>query len=422
MEYDFVIFGGGTAGVSAAYIAAKKGIKTLLIEKTDVLGGSITQALVCPSMKVDSQDINTEFFNDLIKFSDRYNARKTYIDGNKAWFNPELLKLVLDTMLSSVNCTILFSTEPVSINKTGENKDFEITLHHKISSLSVKTKFILDSTADGKVFKLLDLDFQKKSDIFQTPTLRFLMSNIDMQLFSDWLYETDKDRNVTTVDKSGGQINLSTAFTRDKNRQWALSPIFDEAVKNKDLEYEDTIYFQVFTIPYMAGALGFNCPRIIIEDKEDLSNPFVYSNSLKQGRQRIYRLSEFCKKYFPGFKNAYISHISDMLGVRESNRIKGKYTITKEDIVSGKKFKNIAFACDYPIDIHSNSENKDKLEYIKHTYYVPLECLLSEKYDNIYAAGRIISADFEAQAALRTQMSCFSMGEAVAKDILKKII
>ena len=82
----------------------------------------------------------------------------------------------------------------------------------------------------------------------------------------------------------------------------------------------------------------------------------------------------------------------------------------------------------YPVKTSENGEKRstnkkdnDKLEYVKHTYNVPIECLISENNPNLYGIGRIISADFDAHAALRTQMSCFSMGEAAAKDIFNKI-
>ena len=80
-----------------------------------------------------------------------------------------------------------------------------------------------------------------------------------------------------------------------------------------------------------------------------------------------------------------------------------------------------SFACDYPIDIHSNNKENDKLSYVKKTCYVPIDTLICEKNDNLYGIGKIISADFEAHSALRTQMSCFSMGEAAAKDVFNKI-
>lgn len=421
MFFDLVVFGGGTSGIAAAYIASKKGINTLLVEKSDVLGGAMTQGLVIPSMKLNTEDINTEFANDLKQFADKYNARHTYIDNNEYWFNPEVLKIVLDDMLSSVNCKVLFSTEPLKVAYSADSSTFSTTLEHKILSLYIETKYIVDATSNGKIFKLLNCDFQNPNDNFQNPGMRFILSNIDMQKFSKWLEDLDSNRSVTTFHHTDKQIYLSTACTWDKKANWALFPIFTKAVEDGILEYEDTAYFQVFSIPNMPDALAFNCPRIILSEGENPNDPFVYSRCLKQGRERLFRLYNFCKKYLPGFEESYISNISDVLGVRESYRVKCQYTMTKEDIISGEKPDSAVLACDYPIDIHSNSKGNDKLEYTKRTYYLPLEALISNKYENLYAVGRILSSDFESHSALRTQQSCFSMGEAAAKDIAKKI-
>ncbi len=421
MKFDLVIFGGGTSGIAAAYIAAKYGLNTLLVEKSDVLGGSVTRGLVVPSMKVDTSNINTEFFNDLKIFADEYSARHTYIDSNEAWFNPELLKIVFDDMLATVNCEVLFNSYPVKCSYDSDNKFFSININHNTLSLYIETKYIIDATGNAEIFKILKYDLQEDDEMSQTPNLRFILSGINIKKFADWLEKFDRDRNVTTIERASDQTYLSTAYTWDSSRNWALKPIFDKAVKDGVLEYEDTAYFQVFSMPSMPDSLNFNAPRILLDANENINDPFVYSRALKQGRERIYRLYEFCKTYLKGFENSYISHISDMLGVRESYRIKGKYTVTVDDIINPKNFDNIAFTCDYPVDIHSSSKNKDKLMYVKQTYNVPVEALISDCNDRLYAAGRNVSAEFEAQAAIRTQMSCFSMGEAAAKDIFYKI-
>lgn len=422
MKYDLTVFGGGTSGIAAAYIASKYGLKTLLIEKSDVLGGAITQGLVIPCMKLNTEGINTEFVSDLESFADKYNARHTYIDGNKDWFNPELLKIVLDDMLSSVNTDVLFSTEPLSCVYSSSDDMFSVKLNHKLLSLYIETKYIVDATSIGKIFKLLNCNYQADDEQYQNPGMRFILSGIETEKFANWLEKIDSDRNVTTIEYNKNQIYLSTAYTWDKNKNWALSPLFKDAVENKILEEDDTAYFQIFSIANMPNSIAFNCPRILLENFENPNDPFVYSRALKQGRERIYRLLLFCKKYFPGFENSYISHISDSLGIRESYRVKCKYTMTKQDILSSKQFKNPVLSCDYPIDIHTNSKTEDKLEYVNKNYYLPIEALVSEEYDNLYATGKIVSADFEAQAALRTQLSCFSMGEAASKDIIQKMI
>ena len=68
-EYDVAIFGGGPAGIACAYNAGKLGLKTVLIEKNNYLGGQITGALVVPMMKSSSDNINVDFFNALVEYS-----------------------------------------------------------------------------------------------------------------------------------------------------------------------------------------------------------------------------------------------------------------------------------------------------------------------------------------------------------------
>ena len=147
----------------------------------------------------------------------------------------------------------------------------------------------------------------------------------------------------------------------------------------------------------------------------DLSRTEAYIS----GRQSILRLSNFCKKYFPGFEKAYISSIADTLGVRVSHRVKGQYVYTYDDIKNEKKFNNPVVISDYPIDIHSNKRDKSVLEKSCRDYQLPIESLIVK--DNLYVIGRCISAEFEAQAALRIIPSCFSMGEGLAKYLANNV-
>ena len=45
-EYDVIVCGGGVAGVAAAVTSAKNGLSTLLIEKSNMLGGLGTLGLI----------------------------------------------------------------------------------------------------------------------------------------------------------------------------------------------------------------------------------------------------------------------------------------------------------------------------------------------------------------------------------------
>ena len=414
--YDIVICGGGTAGVACAYIASKLGLKTLLVEKNIHLGGSMTSALVTPAMKSTTNGLNCEFYNEFIKRLAEKNAQITYIDGNTGWFNPEIAKIVLDEILTNVGCDVLFNTEIVDAIKEN-NRIKSIKVSSNMLSLCIESRYFVDCTGDGNFSFKIKNEILKNENKFQALTLRFNVSGVDLNKFSNWICHLDKDRDITTTGIIDNEIHLSTACTWDNNKKWALSPIFEEAVRNNDLKDTDAAYFQLFTIPGMPNTVALNCPRILQDKEYSPLDPKNTSIALQQGRQQIWRLFNFMKKYLPGFENSFISNIADMLGVRESRRIKGKYLYTKDDLISGKTFDNPVLTADYPIDIHSNNRNSSTLEFTRKVYQLPIESLCASDYENLFMAGRNLSADFEAQAALRIQTSCFSMGEAVAKHI-----
>lgn len=435
-DYDVIVIGGGTAGCSAAYMSGKLGLKTLLIERGIHLGGTITSGLVVPVMMSGKHQINTDFYHILIEELKKVGGQVTY-QGNSGWFNPELMKIVLDKMMRDVGVEVRFNAEAKDV-KVDSNKVLSIEVNKEILSVYNETvdtdnntavkykplsvyigaKYFVDATGNCDFSNKINCKFLEMKSEYQPMSLRFIMSGVDLKAFSDWLLALDKNRDVTTVEYINQDIHLSTAYTWDTDKHWALAPFFDEAVQDGVLKDTDRNYFQVFTVAGMPNSLAFNCPRI----PENL-NPNLVKDSTKaliEAREAILRLSIFCKKYFPGFGNAYISNIADCLGVRVSNRIKGKYIYTIDDLKSGKKFENPALISNYPVDVHNKGKNSSTLEKTGE-YQLPIESLMSYDYDNLFIVGRGISADYMAQGALRVQASCFSMGEAVAKYIKKQL-
>ena len=417
-SYDLIVAGGGTAGCACAYTAAKLGLKVLIVEQNSFLGGSITSSLVIPAMKTSDNAINTDFFNILYNELHFINGASEYSDGNKGWFNPELTKIVLDKLLISSHAEILFESFITKIDKklssyivTIESNNLEANVNGL--SLPIETNYLVDTTGDAKICKMLNCEFLNETENKTQPVnLRFIMSGIDINKFSEWICELDMDRNVTTACYTDGTTLLSTAYTWDENLNWALKPIFKEGIERGIITEVDSNYFQLFSVAGTHDSVAFNCPRI-------LDNELSRSEAYIIGRESILRLSNFCKAFFPGFENAHISSIANSLGVRVSNRVKGKYIYTQNDLISGKTFDNPVVISNYPIDVHSSDKNTSKLEKVNQEYMLPIESLMVD--DNLFVAGRCISAEFEAQAALRIIPSCFSMGEGLGKYIASKI-
>ena len=411
MKYDIIIAGGGTAGCACAYTAGKLGLKVLLVEKNSFLGGSITSALVIPAMKTSDDAINTDFFDKLYSELKKVNGAITYMDGNKGWFNPELTKIILDKLMTEANVEVLFES---SIKEIEENLSSYIVTIEGNNNLylgemllePIETNYLVDATGDAKICQKLNCEFLEKKS--QPINLRFIMSGVNAEKFSNWIMDFDKDRNVTTSCVVNGNTYLSTAYTWDESTNWALRPVFKRAIADGAITEEDSNYFQIFSIAGTPDSVAFNCPRLISNTK----NPYI------EGRLSILRLSKFCNKYLPGFENAYISSIADSLGVRVSNRVKGKYVYTADDLRSGKCFENPVVVSNYPIDVHSEKKDNSTLEKVYQEYQLPIESLMVN--DNLFVIGRCISADFEAQAALRIIPSCFSMGEGLAKYLASR--
>ncbi len=452
-NYDVIVVGGGTSGCACAWTAAKLGLKTLLIERKSYLGGAITAQLVVPAMKTQHNNLNIDFFNELIEKSHACNAQITYKDSNPGWFNPLSLPSVLKNMLYEVNCHVLCnsvvarvekkyiesqysnntsqkSTEILSIHidtNYNDNQSTESYTDKKyIDNVSEKkfqklsAKFFVDATGDANFSALACANFlpQEKS---QAMSLRFIMGGVDKKAFADWVLALDTNRNVTTAFEIDGDVHLSTACTWDLAPNWALKPLFDHAVAAKILKDPDRAYFQVFSIAGEPDKIAFNCPRIVSDRDLDPLNKDDYEFARRDGIQTIKRLERFCRLYLKGFENAFVYKIADELGVRESRRVKCKYTLTKEDIYEAKSFKNPVAFSDYPIDVHSVKKDDYTLEYVQKMYSIPLESLIADEFENLFVIGRCLGADFYAQAAVRIQPTCFSMGEAVAKHIREVI-
>lgn len=454
--YDVVVVGGGTAGVSAAYTSAKFGLKTLLIEKKIHLGGTMTSGLVVPVMNAGASEINRDFYNILVKKMAEKGAQIDF-DGNKGWFNPEVLKIVLDELLTSVGVDIRFLTsvygvkadfnknilsldvqsEQIAecINKTYSNNPSVIRnikpelLFECIKAIDdnnnssenyrllerIETRYVIDATGNCDVGKISGCEFvENLENDYQPISLRFIMGGVDIERFGEFLLEVDDNREVSPVLNIDGKTYVSTAYTWDKDVNWALAKYFENAVVEGDLTDYDCNYFQVFSLAGCTDSLAFNCPRIL--ENLDITDNKGLSKALIQARESIYRLANFCKKTFPGFENAYISNIADDIGVRISRRIMGKYFYTERDLKDGKTFDNPVLSANYPIDVHSKDRNNSTLEKVGY-YQLPIEALMAKDFDNLFVVGRCLSADFKAQAALRVQQSCFSMGEGVAKYI-----
>ncbi|MBQ8636042.1 FAD-dependent oxidoreductase [bacterium] len=419
LKYDVVIIGGGTSGCACAYICAKNNLKTLLIEKNNFLGGLMTGGLVVPIMKSSIEDLNCEYYKKLISTAKKFNSQITYKDGNDGWLNPEMLKIVLDKMLSFKNLDILFETTVKNVFFNDKNIA-SIELNSNLLSLPIESMYYIDATGSAEFSIQSKCQLLNDNNEKQQNSLRFILGNVNIEKFIKFILEVDKDENITNTYRddinTNAKSHFTTASTWDTSITWALDKYLKKGVKDGMLKESDRSYFQLFSIASGDNQVAFNCPRI---NNFNL-DPFKYSKELIKAREAILRLHNFVKTYFPGFDKSILTNIATQTGIREHNRVKTRYIYTKEDLITSKTFENPVLKANYSIDIHSDKKDGSKLQEMR-GYELPIESLMSVDYDNLFVIGKIVGAEFAAHSALRVQKSCMSMGEGVANYITSKI-
>lgn len=405
--YDVVVVGGGTAGSTAAIASAREGAKTLIVERNTYLGGSAAGAQVTPMMHAgiignsDSSYIN-KFIKKKLK-EENYGASDPY--ENDGWFNPEMLKFILEEEYISSGGRTLYDTEFIDSEvEDGEIKG--IIVHNRGGLLKIRGNVFIDCTGDAELsFKSGVKCFKgsEKSGENQAVSLRFILGNIDLKHLIDFLKAIHEPMCLNYP-----LVEIAAIPSWDR----PLSNIFKKAVEDNKLLKEDIAYFQGFSIPGMEGAMSFNCPEIpYITDSMD---PFKLSAAEVTGRNMIRRIYKFLKEDITGFENSYILAVAPMIGIRESRRIKGKYILTEQDYKNKSKFEDAIARTAYPVDVHGDEEKGISLEPLKRGEYfeIPFRSLVPEKINNLLVGGRCISSSFIAQSSIRIQPTCRATGEA----------
>lgn len=129
--------------------------------------------------------------------------------------------------------------------------------------------------------------------------------------------------------------------------------------------------------------------------------------------RQILEFAQWFRLRVPGCADAYVAAVADRIGVRESRRIVGEYTLTAEDVLHAARFGDAVARAAFPIDIHAaNSPTLSHTERVAQAYDIPYRCLLAAGLANLLVAGRCLSSTHEANGSARITATCFATGEA----------
>ena len=404
-DVDVCICGGGPSGTAAAVNSARKGAKTVLIERSIALGGLGVIGCVYPFMQTHAPNSDTPYLAEVKK---RLLAKGIDYDDKvtgQTWHNPEILSLIHDEMCEESGVNILYETVVVD-SITTKNKISAVIVQTIAGLAAIKAKTFIDATGDAYLSRISGVDYERgyeKTGNNQPMSFRFEMGGIDIKkLYNYVVIELKEDWCKSELPY------LEIAEAMHRTQRYKLEALMARGVETGELTQEEAEYMQAYAIIGKTGVMSCNFPEIPVKFKS--TDPIEYSKAVTFGRKMMRNMANYLVKHLPGFENAYISREAAMLGARESWRIKGKYYLVEDDYHNQSRFADAVCRTAWFIDAHGEkvSEKLPKGGY----YEIPYRSLIADKISNLIVTGRCISASFILQASMRIQPTCISIGEA----------
>lgn len=356
-EVDVLVAGSGPAGFAAALAAARLGVKVLLVERYGYLGGMMTGAHVVAVLGMgDGSHTGPKAGGVLADLRDRLEPlggiTKTNSDGDY-WLDPEMFKWLGVEMLREVGVDIL--THAMVCDPVLEDGAVRgVFLETKQGRVAVRAKVVIDGTADADIaFRAGCPCANETHDV----TLGFRMSGVDSAKVE--------------------------AFGKEHPEE--AKAIFDaaKALNNGKLPGQGWYLKDV-----------------------DVTDPVALTEAENRFRRDCYAALFHLRQHMPGYENARVAETLPQIGVRQSRRIQGGYTLTDADLRESRHFADgIARVGSYLLGY--------ALYGVPGLHYdIPYRCLVPEGLEGLLVAGRCISGDYLATNTLRLIVPCFVTGQA----------
>ena len=102
------------------------------------------------------------------------------------------------------------------------------------------------------------------------------------------------------------------------------------------------------------------------------------------------------------------------MGIRDTRHLLGEYTLTADDVLNAAKQEDSIACGAWPCEMHTQINKMAEYMFVKDGdyYNIPLRCLKVQKLENLWSAGRTISADPVAFASIRVMGIGFATGHA----------
>lgn len=381
-QFDFVVAGGGMAGVCAALAAAREGIHTALVESRPVLGGMASSEHRMHICGADQHMSNpnmreTGILEEILLENKRRNPEMNYPVFDAVLWEivnfQDNLELFLNTYMTEVHCQGDKITEIIAEQMTTEKK---YCLHATL---------FMDATGDGTLGAKAGAVYRMGREAESAYGEKLAPRSEDSVTMGNSVMFLAKD--------TGHPVPFEKPF-------WAYT-YTEEQLRFR--EHEDV------TSGYWWIELG-DGEHNTIADAENIRDEllkvvFGVWDHIKNGKDH-------------GAENMDLEWVSFLPGKRESRRFVGDYVLTEKDCRENTDFEDAVAYGGWTMDIHTEggmlNETDDPTVWNKlnGAYRIPYRCLYSVNIENLFLGGRTISCSHVAFSSTRVMATCAVAGQA----------
>ncbi|MGN0867582.1 MAG: FAD-dependent oxidoreductase [Oligosphaeraceae bacterium] len=374
---DFIVVGGGMAGVCAAVSAARNGAKTILVQDRPMAGGNASSEIRmwicgarCPEFAeaglLEEVKLANYYYNPTLKYTLWDHVLRDFLEREpnlQCYFNTS----IRDARLQNGRLK-----EVIGWGLT------DYTTYH------FQAPLFADCSGDSILALPSGAEFRhgrEAKDTFQEP---WGLPQADTQTM-------------------GSSILLQLRKTGDDRPFHAPSWAYhytDDTIPRKELAQPGDNFWW----------LEFGGKLDTIGDSRDIN-------------RELTRIAlgywEYIKNHPDGRGKGWsLDWVGSLPGKRESRRYVGDYILTQNDTLAGRHFEDVVAYGAWLVDEHPpkafyHGGEPNRTQELTPGYHIPYRCLYSRNVENLLFAGRNISASHLALSSVRVMATCATLGQAV---------
>lgn len=390
---EVLVCGAGPAGIGAALGAARAGGEVRLLELAGCLGGVWTAGMLT---KIIDAGNKSGLMPEILTALSEQGSEVAQSTGG-AVYDPEVAKLVLEEMCVDAGVKFQLHTMVVGAVTDENNRLIAVITESKSGRQAWLADRFIDCTGDGDLAAQAGCQFDVGTGtdcVCQPMSLMALLTGPDPDAVQEFIRETG-------------------AAAKPRFLELMRSAGIDPSYRAPTLRHLHSGIYSIMT-NHEYGVSAFDADAI--------------TQATVRARREIHDIVRGLRKLGGPWEHLAVVATAEQIGIREGRRIKGRYTVTADDVVAGLRHEQAVCRAKFGFDVHSlelEDGNPGVVrEYRKlgaKPYDIPYPSLVAADVEGLLMAGRCISGDFLAHSSYRVTGNSVPMGEAAGRAAVASI-